>query len=978
MSNRTSLRTLEHHDAFIERHIGPNDAEIATMLAQVGHESLESFTDAIVPASIKSANPLAVPEAISEVDALASIRAIAQKNLVFRSFIGQGYYGTHTPNVILRNVLENPAWYTAYTPYQAEISQGRMEALINFQTMVTDLTGMDIASASLLDEATAAAEGMTLAKRSSKSKSNTFLVAGDTHPQTLEVLHTRAEPMGLTVEVVRSTDAFHEKLSAGDYFGVLVQYPAASGWIEDWTKDAETIHGHAALFVVATDLLALTLLKPPGEMGADIVIGNTQRFGVPFGFGGPHAAFMSCRDAYKRSMPGRLIGVSQDAEGNPAYRLTLQTREQHIRREKATSNICTAQVLLAVMAAMYAVYHGPEGLTRIASRVARMTSIFAAGLRELGHQVVHANAFDTLSIEAGNKSAAIMERARSLHANLRVRGNGSICVSLDETTTRADLELLWRIFSSDDATLPSIETLDANAPSLIPDALARSSAFLTHPVFNSHHSEHELLRYMRSLSDKDLAMDRTMIPLGSCTMKLNATAEMIPVTWPEFGNIHPFAPAAQVEGYKELIKGLEAMLVECTGYDAVSLQPNSGAQGEYAGLLAIRAYHASRGETQRDICLIPESAHGTNPASAQMCGMKVVVTKCDANGNVDLEDIRRNAEKYSDRLAAIMITYPSTHGVFEEDVVEICEVVHTHGGQVYTDGANMNALVGVAKPGKWGSDVSHLNLHKTFCIPHGGGGPGVGPCAVKSHLAPFLPKAANADAFKTDGVGTGNMVSAATYGSASILPISWMYITMMGTTGLRKATQVAMLNANYIAKRLAPHYPTLYTGRNGLVAHECILDLRPLEKLSGISAEDVAKRLIDFGFHAPTLSFPVAGTLMVEPTESESLHELDRFIDAMIQIRDEIRMVERGELDREDNPLKHAPHTATQAAAAEWNHGYSRELAVFPLATLRQQKYWPPVARVDNVHGDKNVFCSCIPIGDFKDEPEAFSEPMAI
>ncbi|MEO5628342.1 MAG: aminomethyl-transferring glycine dehydrogenase, partial [Thermomonas sp.] len=863
-------------------------------------------------------------------------------------------------------------------PYQAEISQGRMEALINFQTMITDLTGMDIASASLLDEATAAAEGMTLAKRSSKSKSNTFLVGGDTHPQTLEVLHTRAEPMGLVVEVVRSTDAFHEKLAAGDYFGVLVQYPASSGWIEDWTQDAEMIHGHGALFVVATDLLALTLLKPPGEMGADIVIGNTQRFGVPFGFGGPHAAFMACRDAYKRSMPGRLIGVSLDAEGNSAYRLTLQTREQHIRREKATSNICTAQVLLAVMAAMYAVYHGPEGLTRIASRVARMTSILAAGLRELGHPVVHATAFDTVCIDAGDSASELAERANALHANVRVRGNGSICISLDETTTRADLELLWRIFASDDAALPSIDALDASAPSLIPEALARTTTFLTHPVFNSHHSEHELLRYMRSLSDKDLAMDRTMIPLGSCTMKLNATAEMIPVTWPEFGNIHPFAPASQVVGYKELIEGLEAMLVECTGYDAVSLQPNSGAQGEYAGLLAIRAWHASRGETQRDICLIPESAHGTNPASAQMCGMRVVVTKCDANGNVDVEDIRRNAEKYSANLAALMITYPSTHGVFEEDVVEICEIVHAHGGQVYTDGANMNALVGVAKPGKWGSDVSHLNLHKTFCIPHGGGGPGVGPCAVKSHLAPFLPKAVTADTFTTEGVGSGNMVSAATYGSASILPISWMYITLMGTTGLRKATQVAMLNANYIAKRLAPHYPTLYTGRNGLVAHECILDLRPLEKISGISAEDVAKRLIDFGFHAPTLSFPVAGTLMVEPTESESLHELDRFIDAMSQIRNEIRMVERGELDREDNPLKHAPHTATQAAAAEWTHAYSRELAVFPLATLRQQKYWPPVARVDNVYGDKNVFCSCVPVGDFKDEPEAFSEPMVV
>ena len=974
----STLRSLEHHDAFIERHIGPNDGEIAAMLQVVGHDSLEALTDAIVPASIKSAAPLALPDAVGEVEALARIRAIAAKNQVFRSFIGQGYYGTHVPNVILRNILENPAWYTAYTPYQAEISQGRMEALINFQTMCADLTGMDIANASLLDEATAAAEAMTLARRSAKSKSGTFLVAGDTHPQTLALLQTRAEPLGITVAVVRSTEAFHQALAAGDYFGVLVQYPASSGWIADWDQDAGVIHSHNALFVVATDLLALTLLKPPGEMGADIVIGNTQRFGVPFGFGGPHAAFMVCRDAYKRSMPGRLIGVSIDAEGKPAYRLTLQTREQHIRREKATSNICTAQVLLAVMASMYAVYHGPEGLTRIASRVARMTAILAAGLRQLGHEAVHDTAFDTLCIDAGDRGPAILERARAHRANLRVRGNGSLCISLDETTTRADLELLWTIFAGEGEALPSIDALDASAPSLIPQALRRTSRYLTHPVFNTHHSEHELLRYMRSLADKDLAMDRTMIPLGSCTMKLNATAEMIPVTWPEFGDIHPLAPADQAAGYQDLIAGLEAMLVECTGYDAVSLQPNSGAQGEYAGLLAIRAYHASRGDTRRDICLIPESAHGTNPASAQMCGMQVVVTKCDANGNVDVEDIRRNAEKYSDRLAALMITYPSTHGVFEEDVVEICDIVHRHGGQVYTDGANMNALVGVAKPGKWGSDVSHLNLHKTFCIPHGGGGPGVGPCAVKAHLAPFLPKAFGEGGLRTGGTGNGPQVSAASFGSASILPISWMYIAMMGANGLRKATQVALLSANYIAKRLAPHYGTLYTGRNGLVAHECILDLRPLKDATGISAEDVAKRLVDFGFHAPTLSFPVAGTLMVEPTESESLHELDRFIDAMIQIREEIRMVERGELDREDNPLKHAPHTATQAAAAEWNHGYSRELAVFPLASLKQQKYWPPVARVDNVYGDKNVFCACVPIGDFKGEPEAFSEPMAV
>jgi len=971
-----TLRDLEHHTAFVERHIGPNDDEIATMLGVIGHDSLDAMTDAIVPAKIRAQDPLALPDSLTEVDALAKIRAIAARNQVLRSFIGQGYYGTHTPKVILRNILENPAWYTAYTPYQAEISQGRMEALINFQTLCADLTGMEIANASLLDEATAAAEAMTLAKRSSKNRSHNFLVAGDTHPQTLALLHTRAEPLGITLEVINRAEDWAAAVAKGEFFGALIQYPASSGWLADWSKDAEAIRAHGALVVFATDLLALTLLKPPGEMGADIVVGNTQRFGVPFGFGGPHAAFMACRDAYKRSIPGRLIGVSVDAEGNKAYRLTLQTREQHIRREKATSNICTAQVLLAVMASMYAVYHGPNGLQRIASRVHRLTSILRAGLVELGYDQQRQNsAFDTISIKTGARSDALLARAASLGVNLRKAWDDDICIALDETTTRADIELLWRIFGGDDATLPDLDALDAAAPSLIPDDLRRTSKFLTHPVFNTHHSEHELLRYMRALADKDLAMDRTMIPLGSCTMKLNATAEMIPVTWPEFSQLHPLAPAEQTEGYRELIQGLEAMLAECTGYDAVSLQPNSGAQGEYAGLLAIRAWHASRGETQRDICLIPESAHGTNPASAQLCGMRVVVTKCDAKGNVDVEDIRRAAQKYSDKLAAIMMTYPSTHGVFEEDVVEICEIVHHHGGQVYTDGANMNALVGVAKPGKWGSDVSHLNLHKTFCIPHGGGGPGVGPCAVKAHLAPFLPSALQDNGFSSEGLGGGNPVSAATYGSASILPISWMYITMMGAAGLRKATQVALLNANYIAKQLAPHYRTLYTGRNGLVAHECILDLRPLEKSAGVSAEDVAKRLIDFGFHAPTLSFPVAGTLMVEPTESESLHELDRFIDAMIQIREEIRAIEDGRLDREDNPLKHAPHTATQVAASQWTHTYPRELAAFPLATLKRQKYWPPVARVDNVYGDKNVFCSCVPVEAFDGEIEAFSEP---
>ena len=948
--NTPSLRELEHHSAFVERHIGPNDAEIAQMLDVVGHATLDAMTDAIVPARIKSPAPLALPESMTEVQALAKIRAIADKNTVLRSFIGQGYYGTHTPNVILRNILENPAWYTAYTPYQAEISQGRMEALINFQTLCADLTGMEIANASLLDEATAAAEAMTLAKRSAKSKSDTFFVHDAVHPQTLELLRTRAEPMGIVLRVGTPAEALE-----AEAFGLLLQYPDTFGQVGDYKALVDAVHARGGLVAVATDLLALTLLAAPGEWGADIVVGNSQRFGVPFGFGGPHAAFMACRDAYKRSMPGRLIGVSIDAEGKPAYRLTLQTREQHIRREKATSNICTAQVLLAVMASMYAVYHGPEGLARIARRTHRLASILAASLRSAGVQV-GGDFFDTLHI-TGVHADEIHAKARAAGYNLRAIDSDSVGISLDETATRADIVALAAVFGAQ----ADVDALDASTADELPAALLRQSAFLTHPVFNTHHSEHELLRYLRSLADKDLAMDRTMIPLGSCTMKLNATAEMIPVTWPEFSQIHPLVPADQALGYKELIETLEAMLVECTGYDAVSLQPNSGAQGEYAGLLAIRAYHRSRGEDHRDICLIPDSAHGTNPASAQMCGMKVVVTKTDANGNVDVEDIRVNAEKYSDRLAAIMITYPSTHGVFEEEVVEICEIIHQHGGQVYTDGANMNALVGVAKPGKWGSDVSHLNLHKTFCIPHGGGGPGVGPCAVKEHLAPFLPG-------KLGDNGPVGMVSAASFGSASILPISWMYIAMMGSEGLRKATQVAQLNANYIAKRLAPHFKTLYTGRNGLVAHECILDVRPLEKTSGIGAEDVAKRLIDFGFHAPTLSFPVAGTLMVEPTESESLHELDRFIDAMIQIREEIRAIEDGRLDREDNPLKNAPHTATAVTASEWTHAYPRELAAFPLPSLKLQKYWPPVARVDNVYGDKNVMCACIPVDAYKDD----------
>lgn len=944
-----TLSELEAHDEFHARHIGPNAEEKLEMLRTIGLSSLEDMTDAIVPASIKLKSGLTLPAALSEEQALEKIRAIAQQNQIFKSFIGQGYYGTHTPKVILRNILENPAWYTAYTPYQAEISQGRMEALINFQTMVCDLTGMEISNASLLDEATAAAEAMTLAKRSAKSKSTLFLVDENCHPQTLAVVQTRAEALGLEVRVGHVSSL----LATTDCFAALVQYPASTGPLQHWQDAASQAHAKGALLCVATDLLALTLLKPPGEWGADIVVGNTQRFGVPFGFGGPHAAFLACKEGFKRSMPGRLVGASVDAQGKPAYRLTLQTREQHIRREKATSNICTAQVLLAVMASMYAVYHGPQGLKRIAQRVQRLTGILAAGLQTAGLKI-NSTYFDTLTV-SGVVAAEVHERARNQQINLRVIAEDCVGISLDETTTRADVESLWQVLGVQ----AQVVLLDAKIPDNpgIPESLRRSSDYLTHPVFNTHHSETEMLRYLRQLSDKDLALDRTMIPLGSCTMKLNATAEMIPVTWPEFAQIHPLAPAQQTLGYQTLIAELEQMLCECTGYDAVSLQPNSGAQGEYAGLLAIRAYHRARGEGHRKVCLIPESAHGTNPASAQLCGMEVVVVACDQDGNVDLIDLRAKAEKYSDQLAALMVTYPSTHGVFEEAIVDICNIIHQHGGQVYTDGANMNALVGLAKPGWYGSDVSHLNLHKTFCIPHGGGGPGVGPVAVKAHLAPYLPG--------SQAVGA---VSAAPFGSASILPISWMYVTLMGAAGLRKATQVALLNANYVAKRLQAHYPILYAGRNGLVAHECILDLRPIKDSCGISAEDVAKRLMDYGFHAPTLSFPVAGTLMVEPTESESKHELDRFIDAMIAIRAEIRAVETGQVDKDDNPLKNAPHTAAMVMAEQWAHDYSREAAAFPLATLRQHKYWPPVARVDNAYGDRNIMCSCLPIETYADE----------
>jgi len=945
-----SLHDLEHAAPFAQRHIGPNDSDIAHMLHLVGYESLDALSQAIVPDSIKSIAALDLPDALNEVQALDTLRQIAQKNKQLRSFIGQGYYGTHTPSVILRNILQNPAWYTAYTPYQAEISQGRMEALINFQQMCSDLTGMDIANASLLDEATAAAEAMTLAKRSSKNKSNVFFVDHAVHPQTLELLHTRAKPLGIELHIGPAQQAIDT-----DCFALLVQYPNTFGHIFDYQDLVEKLHQKGALVAVATDLLALTLITPPGEWGADIVIGSSQRFGVPMGYGGPHAAFMACRDAYKRSMPGRLIGVSIDAQGNRAYRLALQTREQHIRREKATSNICTAQVLLAVMAAMYAVWHGPEGLKRIARRVHRLSVILAAALRNAGIKI-EGHFFDTLYLPHVD-AHALNAKATSAGYNLRIIDQSTLAISLDETTTRADIINLAKLFSAP----LDIDALDAITHDALPENLRRKSEFLQHPVFNSYHSEHAMLRYLRRLSDKDLAMDRGMIALGSCTMKLNATTEMIPITWPEFADIHPFVPEDQAQGYQQMIGELESLLAECTGYEAVSFQPNSGAQGEYAGLLAIRAYHASRGESQRDICLIPSSAHGTNPASAQMCGMKVVVTACDNNGNVDVADIRAKAERYSQRLAAIMLTYPSTHGVFEENVVEICQIIHAHGGQVYTDGANLNALVGLAKPGAWGSDVSHLNLHKTFCIPHGGGGPGVGPCAVKAHLAPFLPGTRRSFADKHTVIGR---VSAADFGSASILPISWMYIRLMGASGLRKATQVALLAANYVAKRLEGHYKILYTGNNGLVAHECIIDIRPLEKASGISAEDIAKRLIDYGFHAPTLSFPVAGTLMIEPTESEPLAELERFIEALIHIRQEIAAIENGHLDRLDNPLKNAPHTASSLCVEPWSHRYSREQAVFPVPALHKQKYWPPVARVDNVYGDKNVFCACIPLSE--------------
>ena len=956
MQSAKSLAELENTSEFIARHIGVDDAAEAHMLSVLGAASRRALMEAIIPPSIARSSVMAIPAPVTEAEALKQLKAIAAKNKVLKSFIGQGYYGTHTPGVILRNILEYPAWYTAYTPYQAEISQGRMEALINFQTMVCDLTGMPIANASMLDEATAAAEAMTLAMRSTKSKSTVFYVDDQVLPQTLEVIQTRAKPLGIEVRTCAGPQALNT-----DSFAVLLQYPGVNGVVRDDRDWINSYKAKGGLVIMAADLLALTLLVPPGEMGSDIVVGTTQRFGMPMGAGGPHAAYLACKDEFKRSMPGRLVGVSIDVHGNPTYRLALQTREQHIRREKATSNICTAQVLPAVVASMYAVYHGPQGLKRIAQRVASYTAILARGLAEMGCPVRSNSAFDTLSLKTDDATNSIAARARKMGANLRIDWENYLYIALDETTTRADIELLWSIFAQPGQAIPKVADFEKGIEPLIPTELRRTSDFLTHPVFNTHHSETSMLRYIRSLSDKDLALDRSMIPLGSCTMKLNATSEMIPITWPEFANMHPFAPADQQQGYAELDQQLRDWLCQATGYAGISLQPNAGSQGEYAGMLVIKAFHDAQGQGHRNICLIPASAHGTNPASAQMAGMTVVVTGCDAQGNVDMADLKAKCEKHSDNLAAVMITYPSTHGVFEANVKELCALVHSHGGRVYVDGANMNALVGTAAPGEFGGDVSHLNLHKTFCIPHGGGGPGVGPVCVVADLVQYLPGHL-AGGIPVNGVGA---ISAAPLGNAAVLPISWMYCRMMGPEGLTQATEISILSANYISKRLKDHFPTLYTSEAGYVAHECILDLRPLKETSGVTAEDVAKRLMDYGFHAPTLSFPVAGTLMVEPTESEDLKEIDRFINAMVSIRKEIAHIESGTWPQDNNPLKHAPHTSASVIAAEWNRPYSREVAAFPVAALKTSKYWPTTGRVDNVYGDRNLMCSCVPVSDY-------------
>jgi glycine dehydrogenase len=966
LPDSSPLYQLEDHGEFVMRHIGPRDEDVRQMLDAIGVASLDELIAGTLPPSIQTDQPLDLPHSIGETAALARLRDIADLNQVQHNMIGLGYHETILPAVIQRNVLENPGWYTAYTPYQAEISQGRLEALLNFQQMVSDMTAMPIANASLLDEATAAAEAMTMLQRMNrKSRSGKFLVDSAILPQTLDVVENRAHYFNIEVVVADPAEASVE----GEYFGMLLQYPGADGELRDYSEIISRAHENGALVCVATDLMSLVLLRPPGEMDADVVIGSSQRFGVPMGFGGPHAAFFATRESYKRSLPGRIIGVSQDSKGRTALRMALQTREQHIRRDKATSNICTAQALLAVISGFYAVWHGRERLRKIAGRIHRLTAILSRGLAEMGYNARSETFFDTLSFDLpGDQSDAIYQRALDEGINLRKEGS-MLGISVSEKTSRTHIEKLFAAFGGAQ-TLPQIEQIDrslAEGSVAIPPPLQRESDFLQHPVFYRYHSETDMLRYLKRLENKDLSLAHAMISLGSCTMKLNATTEMIPITWPEFSDIHPFAPSNQTAGYRRLISELENMLVACTGYDAVSLQPNAGSQGEYAGLLAIKAFHEARGELDRDICLIPSSAHGTNPASAAMAGMKIVVVKCDDKGNVDLDDLRAKSVDYASRLSALMITYPSTHGVFEEDIREICAVIHEHGGQVYLDGANLNALVGCAAPGEFGADVSHLNLHKTFCIPHGGGGPGVGPICVGKHLEPHLP---GHSMVAMGGPSENNRaIAAAPWGSASILPISWAYITMMGREGMKKATQIAILSANYIACRLAPTFPVLYTGRNGRVAHECIIDLRPFKESCGVTEEDVAKRLIDYGFHSPTMSFPVPGTLMIEPTESEPLAEIDRFCEAMLTIREEIRAIEQDQADANDNPLKHAPHTPADLAA-EWPHAYSREQAAFPVAGLHHDKFWPPVSRVDNVFGDRNLICACPPLEAWITDPD--------
>lgn len=959
MALRTISSASTTGDSFIPRHLGPNAAEQKAMLAALGYPSLDAFIDAVVPEAIRFRGTLQTGAGQTEAEVLASLRAMAARNRIYRSYIGMGYYGTHTPNVILRNVMENPAWYTAYTPYQAEIAQGRLEALLNYQTMIVDLTGLEIANASLLDEGTAAAEAMALAfgARGNASR-NLFLVATDCHPQTIAVVEARAQARGIEVKVVDAA----QMVCDDTVFGVLLQYPGTDGAVVDYRGLCERAHAAGALTIVASDLLALCLLTPPGEWGADIVVGSSQRFGVPMGYGGPHAAFFATRDEFKRLLPGRIIGLSRDVEGTPALRMALQTREQHIRREKATSNVCTAQVLLAVMAGMYAVYHGPEGLTAIAERVHGHAVTLAAGLEKLGFAIMHENYFDTVRVEVGTHGQQdILAAAEARQMNLRVLEPGTLTISLDETTTAADIADLWAVFNGNTAPDFGYDDIAAGIDVRYDERFRRVSPFLTHPTFHRYHSETEMLRYLYSLQAKDFSLVHGMIPLGSCTMKLNATAEMIPVTWPEFGQLHPFAPRTQAEGYAQMFRELEHDLAEATGFAGVSLQPNAGSQGEYAGLLVIRAYHHARGDTHRTVCLIPQSAHGTNPASAVMAGFSVVVVKTDTDGNIDVADLEAKAEQHAANLGALMVTYPSTHGVFEASIKDITAIIHKHGGQVYMDGANMNAMVGIARPGDLGADVCHLNLHKTFCIPHGGGGPGIGPIGVAPQLVPFLPTHPVVPVSGDQAIGP---VSAGPWGSASILPISYVYIKLMGGEGLALATKIAILNANYIAKQLEAHYPVLYRGQNGLVAHECILDTRGV-KAAGIEAEDLAKRLMDYGFHAPTLSFPVAGTLMVEPTESESKAELDRFIEAMIGIRGEIAAVERGDADREDNVLKNAPHTAAHCTSDTWTHPYSRQQAAYPTSWTRDRKFWPAVRRVESAYGDRNLICACPPVEEY-------------